>query len=85
MLSGYDAQVIAFFDGTEILCHDCAVHDTSTVTVEKAERGLSNAYGLQPLSRYTLETDFYGEGLLCGGCDTWLVEPTDDFDDDEED
>lgn len=56
MLTGYQCETIAFTHNGEILCPDCAVEETSAITVAKAERGLAHGGGdLSPLSRYGLD------------------------------
>jgi hypothetical protein len=58
MLSGYQCEAVAFIaeDGCEYLCRSCAEAETSALTVEKAERGLTNAYGLRGIIRYEVDT-----------------------------
>jgi hypothetical protein len=56
MLTGYQCETVAYYiaDSGEYICRDCAVAATSSVTVDKAERGLTNAYGLSGIIRYSM-------------------------------
>lgn len=77
MLSGYQREVIAFLtDGGGILHYACAVERHDTVTVEKAERGLTTGADLSPLIRYEAESAFEPDGVTCDHCGEWIVEPT---------
>lgn len=55
MLSGYQCQVVAFAYNGEYICRECASKATSSVTLEKAERGLATSYDISPIIRYELD------------------------------
>lgn len=55
MLTGYQCEVVAYQHNGEIVCRECAVDATSSVTVDKAERGLTTSHDLSPLIRYSLD------------------------------
>lgn len=75
MLSAYAAETIAYY-GEGFVVHDhCAVERYGSLTVEKADAGLTNAYGLTPLSRYGADDWADGEGLSCDHCGLWIIEP----------
>lgn len=76
MLSAYGAQVIAFQDEGALLHPHCAAERYSSVTVEKAERGLTTGTALEPRIRYSLESDYDPEGVSCDHCGLWIVEPS---------
>jgi hypothetical protein len=57
MLTGYQTEVVAFDvrDSGEYTCGACTAKATSQLTVDKAERGLTNAYGVSAIIRYELD------------------------------
>lgn len=55
MLTGYQCEIVAYLSEHEFLCRDCAASETSALTVEKAELGLANSGGLDPIIRYVLD------------------------------
>jgi hypothetical protein len=57
MLTGYQTEVVAFYvrDSGEYTCGACTAKATSQLTVDKAERGLGNAYGVSAVIRYELD------------------------------
>ena len=58
MLSAHGAEVIAYVGDGYIICRDCAIKRTSTLTIDKVDAGLSNGSGgLSPLIRYTIQTE----------------------------
>lgn len=60
MLTYDQCQVVAFTLNGAIICPDCAAKATSTVTVAKAEQGLTTGDDLTPLIRYSLD-EYNGE------------------------
>lgn len=55
MLTGYQCEIVAYLSDYEYLCRDCAASETSALTVEKADLGLANSGGLDPIIRYLLD------------------------------
>lgn len=55
MLTGYQCEVVAYALNGEILCPECAAKETSQVTLDKAERGLSTGADISPWIRYELD------------------------------
>lgn len=56
MLTAFQCEIVAYALDGAILCHGCAVKRTSSVTVEKADAGLSHGFSdLSPWIRYTLD------------------------------
>lgn len=61
MLSYHQAETAAYMtDGGGFYHPDCAREVFGTLSVEKADIGLTNAYNLSPLSRYGLD-EYVGE------------------------
>lgn len=56
MLTAFQCEIVAYAFNGAIICHECAVKRTSSVTVEKADAGLSHGFSdLSPLIRYELD------------------------------
>lgn len=55
MLNSYQCEIVAYLSDCEFLCRDCAASETSSLTVEKADVGLANSGGLDPVIRYCLD------------------------------
>lgn len=77
MLTGYQTETVAFYHEGEIIHDHCARELFGTLSVEKADRGLTNAYGLDPIIRYTLDELVYEQAteyVSEGGID-WATDP----------
>jgi len=55
MLTGYQCETIAYLGDGEIICRECAIAETSALTIEKVDMGLSNSSDLRPLSRHSVD------------------------------
>jgi len=55
MLTGYQCETIAYLGDGEIICRECAIAETSALTIEKVDMGLSNSSDLRPISRHSLD------------------------------
>lgn len=77
MLSYYSAQVVAYIADGGFYHPHCAREVFSTISVEKADAGLSTAHDLTPISRFSLDEYRYE--------DAWEYAQQDTDDDPDED
>ena len=76
MLTGYQCETVAYIGDGFVVCRECAVKQSSELSIEKADRGLVNTSGLDPISRFSAEEEWSFEGLYCEDCGTEIVEPS---------
>jgi hypothetical protein len=77
MLSGYQVEVVGFFDNDDLggaVCWQCALDQYGTLIVEKRRMGLTASVKLEPISRYTAGEYASENGYHCGCADDSEVE-----------
>ena len=55
MLTAHQCETVAYALNGEIICRDCAIKSTSTISVDKADEGFTTAYDLSAWIRFTLD------------------------------
>jgi hypothetical protein len=57
MLTGYQCEVVAYTvdESGSIICRECAVKRTSSITIDKAELGLTTSVKVDQWIRYSLD------------------------------
>lgn len=84
MLTGYQAETIAWVDEGDFICTDCAEKEVDGDTLERARMGLWNSGDVSPICRYELEEHKYATAYEYALQESEHEEGTDEFDEDVE-